>query len=72
MLNNLKSRALQRGKPLDGDCKRANISNYEYGPDDHRNFCLGIMDMSTEEIIDKCRECGAYALNAKPMKEGQI
>lgn len=71
-MKNLRGRALQRGKNLDEDCYIATVSNNEYGPDDKRNFCLGLIDMMTEEMLEKCTECGAYALNAKPMKEGQI
>jgi len=28
------------------------------------------MDSSTEEIIEKCFECGAYVGNAQPLKGG--
>lgn len=34
-------RAVVRGKPLDKDCKRANVSKHEYGPNDNRCFCYG-------------------------------
>lgn len=62
-------RAEQRGKPLDDDCYHANISKYEYGMNDKRCFCYGLYaPNSTSEIHPKCIECGAYCMNAKPMK----
>ncbi len=62
-------RAMQRGKPLDDDCKIAKISKYEFGMNDNRCFCYGLMDRVTEELLQKCRECGAYCLNAKPLND---
>ena len=67
-MKNLRGRAAQRGKPLDEDCRKANISTHEYGMEDDRKFCLGLMDMRTEDLLDKCRECGAYCINSKPLK----
>lgn len=60
-------RATLRGKPLDDDCKKAKISKHEYGMNDNRCFCYGLIDMSTEELLPKCIKCGAYCLNAKPL-----
>ena len=55
-----------RGKPLDSDCKKAPKTHNEYGENDKRVFCFGLFDLEHEEIISKCRECCAYAENAKP------
>ena len=62
------SRAKMRGKKLDDDCKKAKISKYESGQHDPRNFCYGLTDCSTEFYLEKCIECGAFATNAKPLK----
>ena len=61
------NRAKLRGKPLDSDCKRANRTTHEYGPEDDRVYCYGLYeDMSDWMILKKCRECGAFVDNAKP------
>lgn len=60
-----------RGKHLDHDCYKAYISRHEYGPDDPRVFCYGLIDPMNDELIDKCRNCGAYVGNAMPYKEAQ-
>lgn len=65
-MKNLIGRAKLRGKPLDDDCKTAIISTHEYGMEDNRKFCYGLMEMSTEELIDKCRTCKAHVDNAEP------
>jgi len=64
------SREKLRGKPLDKECYTALITTNEYGKNDNRKFCYGFMDSSTEEIIEKCFECGAYVGNAQPLKGG--
>lgn len=65
-MKNLRGRAALRGFPLDDDCKKARISTHEYGPEDDRKFCYGLYDCSTVEVLEKCRNCGAYAYNAIP------
>ena len=63
------SREKLRGKPLDSDCMRANKTTHEYGMKDDRVYCYGLYeDMSDWEIRKKCRECGAYVDNAKPLE----
>ena len=62
------SRAQLRGKPLDIDCKNTYTTNHEYGEEDKRVFCFGQYDEETEKVIRKCRECGAYVENAKPLE----
>lgn len=58
------SRAKIRGKKLDEDCKRTCTSSHEYGLDDDRVFCYGIVDYSTDELIEKCKNCKALVCNA--------
>lgn len=62
------SRAILRGKPLDRDCKSANTTTGEFGNDDKRVFCYGYTDAMTEEYLTKCKECGAFVYNAKPLE----
>lgn len=65
----MKNRAQLRGKPLDADCKRAYTSRHEYGPEDDRVFCLGLIDFMNDEYLDKCRTCKANVYNAEPPEE---
>ena len=60
------TRADLRGRPLDSDCHMANISRGERGSDDKRNFCYGRADGMTDELLDKCRQCGALVWNENP------
>ena len=62
------NRAILRGKPLDRDCRSANRSTGEYGDDDRRVFCYGWIDAMTDEYLTKCKECGAFVYNAKPLE----
>jgi len=62
------SREKMRGESLDDDCNEAQISRNEYGPQDHRCFCYGLIDCSTESYLKKCIECSAFTDNAKPMQ----
>ena len=63
------SRAKLRGKELDNDCKTAHITSHEYGLDDDRVFCYGLVDYSTDELIEKCKNCKALVYNAAPPEE---
>lgn len=63
------SRAKIRGEKLDEDCKRAYTTSHEYGPDDDRVFCYGLIDCSTDDLIEKCRNCKALAYNATPLEK---
>lgn len=63
------SRAKLRGKKLDEDCNKAYTSTNEYGSDDDRVFCYGLVDCSTDDLIEKCRNCKALAYNATPPEE---
>lgn len=62
------NRAKLRGRPLDSDCKKAYRSTGEYGNDDRRVFCYGIIDIMNDEYLIKCKECGAFVFNAKPLE----
>lgn len=62
-------RAAQRGKPLDADCYKAKRVTNEYGLNDNRIFCCGLIDSMTEEYLPKCQECGAFIDNAKRPEE---
>ena len=66
------SRAKIRGKKLDEDCKRAHTSPNEYGPDDNRVFCYGLVSYSNDELIEKCRNCKALAYNATPIATEKV
>lgn len=63
------TRAELRGKRLDDDCKKAYTSNHEFGENDNRVFCLGLYDIETDYILDKCWPCRAFVDNAKPLPE---
>ena len=63
------NRAKIRGKKLDEDCKRAYTTTNEYGSDDDRVFCYGLIDYSTDDLIEKCRNCKALTYNSTPPEE---
>lgn len=66
-MNKFKGRAAQRGSHLDKNCYRATISNHEYGLADDRKFCYGLSDGYPDELLEKCKKCGAYCKNATPL-----
>ena len=67
------NKAKLRGKPLDGDCKRASRTTHEYESEDDRVYCYGLYeDMSDWMILRKCRECSTFVDNAKPLKGGKV
>jgi hypothetical protein len=61
------NRAILRGEKLDDNCKNANTTINEYGPQDNRLFCYGLVDCSTESYLEKCINCEAFVDNAKPL-----
>lgn len=63
------NRANLRCKQLDRDCYGCRTTTGEYGKDDNRVFCYGLVDRKTDEHLCKCKECGAFVENAKPLKE---
>lgn len=66
------SRAVLRGRSLDEDCKTANVSKQEYGPNDNRCFCYGLYAPCNDwEIQQKCLECKAYVDNAEPIRRNE-
>lgn len=61
------NRAKLRGEPLDEDCKKlAFTTTGEYGQDDKRCFCYGLVDLMRDEPLKKCCECKAFIDNATP------
>lgn len=60
------SRAKLRGKVLDKDCKTAHTTSHEYGLEDDRVFCYGLVDLSTDEPLEKCKVCNAFIDNLEP------
>lgn len=63
-----KSRAQLRGKPLDKDCYKARVSTHEYGANDNRKFCYGLIDLRTDELCKECQSCKANVMNAQALK----
>ena len=70
MMGKVISRAEMRGKKLDDDCVKAKICSNEFGLNDNRCFCYGLIDCSTESYLEKCIDCGAFVDNAKPLQIG--
>lgn len=49
-----------RGKRLKDFCHKARISHNEGGPFDNRQFCFGMIDKQTDELIEECQNCKAH------------
>lgn len=60
------NRAQLRGKPLDRNCKKARTEPHQYGQNDDRVFCSGLINYENDEFLPKCRDCGAFVDNAMP------
>ena len=60
------SRKKLRGKELDKDCKKAHT---EHSLGDDRVFCLGLIDLSNDELLEKCEICKAYVDNSEPYNQ---
>lgn len=58
------TRATLREKSLEPFCKKASISHHECGPKDNRQFCYGIIDTRTDELIEPCKICKANVIYA--------
>ena len=56
-----------RGTPLDKDCKTAHTTTHKYGKDDNRIFCYGIVDLTNDELLEKCKVCNAHIDNSTPI-----
>lgn len=62
------NRAKLRGEPLEEFCKKARRATNEYGLDDKRIFCYGLLDLATDDYLDECKICGAFVYNAEPLE----
>ena len=63
------TRADLRGKPLDRDCHKAYRTTNEYGAEDDRVFCLGLIDCMTDELLEKCKDCDAHIDHITPLRK---
>jgi len=63
------NRSELRGKPLYKNCSKAKRTTNEYGPQDNRIFCYGLNDMTTDELIDQCKECKAHVSFAEEIRK---
>lgn len=54
-----------RKRPLDHDCYDAKTTRNEFGIDDNRVFCYGLLNKS-DDVQKKCINCPAFVDNAKP------
>ena len=59
------SRAKLRGKKLDKDCKKAHTEHDLYHD---KMFCLGLIDLSNDELLEKCKICKANVENAESLE----
>lgn len=62
------TRADLRGKPLDKDCKKAYRATHEYGAEDNRVYCYGLIDKRYDELLGKCEECDAHISKVTPLR----
>jgi hypothetical protein len=60
-----------RKEPLDHDCYSAKTTRNEFGMDDNRVFCLGLLN-ECDDIQIKCIRCRAFVDNAEPLKVGDV
>ena len=60
------NRSKVRGKKLYAECRTAKISRHEYGQDDPRLFCFGLVDSMNDELLPMCKACKAHVSNAEP------
>ena len=63
------NRAELRGKPLERNCYGVHTTKHEFGKNDNRIFCYGIVDSMTDELLPQCKECRAMIDYAEPMEE---
>lgn len=64
-------RSVLRGYPLLPMCRLAKISKHEYGPDDDRCFCYGLVDGKTDAPLYECVNCGAYVIIIRCRNRGR-
>lgn len=62
------NRSTMRGAPLRPECRDANTTTRECGPNDRRTFCRGVWRNGIPEVVDgECLACGAYDNNISPL-----
>ncbi len=66
------SRRILRGKKLESECKRARTAAHQYGKNDDRVFCYGLIDCMNDEFLAECVTCGAFVDNAEPPQDAAI
>lgn len=66
-ISGLRGRAKQRGKRLDEMCYKAMPLTQEYGENDARVFCSGLISPEYDDCtIPECLECDAFWANSEP------
>ena len=53
-----------RGTKLLDFCHKAKISKHELGQNDNRQFCYGMIDRKTDELLSQCYICKANVIYA--------
>jgi len=54
------NRSQLRGKKLDKHCIGAKTTTGEYGSEDNRVFCFGLVDLQTDSTAEECKGCKAH------------
>lgn len=62
-----KNRRQLRGKPLLANCHKAKLTTNEYGANDKRKFCYGLVDKTTDFYLNQCIDCNALVIFAEPI-----
>ena len=63
------NRAQLRGEQLKQNCYIAKTVRHEFGRNDNRVFCYGVVDPMTDDLIAQCRDCKALIDYAEPLEE---
>ena len=58
-----------RTAPLHPFCIKAHTTRHEYGLDDNRVYCYGVIDKMTDEYLIACKRCKAFVNNSTPLEE---
>ena len=54
------NRKMLRNAPLLPFCGNAHTTRHEYGPDDNRVYCYGVIDMATDEYLVACKKMPGF------------